>query len=352
MSATKTSAKPFALRPYLRYAFRRLPEAIRLGVNRLRGRKNGAERDALATSPLWFADKTYNTAHPDYRPELARNFPNRIQNLERPCYNTMFQEIKKLRRRQIVSPRAWRRIYREVMEEARSVPGFDQVIERKTYIEKYLAELERRHQSHYVAGWVNLEDAQFLYWAVRQAKPKTIVQTGVSNGLSSAFMMLALAKNGPEGQLHVIDIPAIFDPNDPAWTQKDAVYGVVIPQGKSSGWIVPDVYRKRFSVEVGDAKKLLPPLVDRLDSIDMFFHDSDHTYDHMMFEFNLVMRKLAPDGVILADDISWNASLWDFADKHSLPSYNYRGTVGVAFMPGRREKASPLITSSARGALG
>ena len=89
----------------------------------------------------------------------------------------------------------------------------------------------------------------------------------------------------------------------------------------------------RYTVEVGDAKDLLPPLIDRLEAIDMFFHDSDHTYNHMMFEFDQAMRKLAPDGVIVADDISWNASLWDFADKYRLPSYNYCGSMGVAFLP-------------------
>ena len=37
------------------------------------------------------------------------------------------------------------------------------------------------------------------------------MQTGVCNGLSSAFMMLALAKNGPEGKLYVVDLPPLFD---------------------------------------------------------------------------------------------------------------------------------------------
>ena len=147
--------------------------------------------------------------------------------------------------------------------------------------------------------------------------------------------MLALAKNGPQGRLHVIDIPAIFDPDDPQWTRKDAVHGVVIPQGKSSGWIVPDIYRDRFEVQVGDAKALLPPLIDRLDSVDMFYHDSDHSYDHMAFEFEQARRKLATNSVVIADDIAWNASLWDFADKLNVPSYNYLGTMGVAFISQR-----------------
>ena len=55
---------------------------------------------------------------------------------------------------------------------------------------------------------------------MRCLKPKTIVQAGVSNGLSSAFMMLALAKNGPEGRFYAIDLPHIFNPADRAWTKR------------------------------------------------------------------------------------------------------------------------------------
>jgi hypothetical protein len=36
-------------------------------------------------------------------------------------------------------------------------------------------------------------------------------------------------------------------------------------------------------MEAGDAKLLLPGLIERLDRIDLFFHDSDHTYQHMVF---------------------------------------------------------------------
>jgi len=323
---------PFVPPMTLKRRLRRLHRAVRGAIDAVRG--GGSVNDRLAANPLLFADKTYNTAHPDYEPELARCYSGRIYNPNCANGNSLFLEIVRLARNGKVSNYAWRGLLRDAMAEASSVPGFDQVIERKAYVETYLAALEQRYRSHFVAGWVNLIDAQFLYWTVRRLKPKTVVQTGVSNGLSSAFIMLALAKNGPEGRLHVIDLPYVFDPADPQWTQAGALHGVVIPEGKSSGWLVPDIYRDRFHVGVGDATALLPPLVDRLAAIDMFFHDSDHTYGHMTFEFDQVMRKLAPNSVIVADDISWNASLWDFADKHRLPGYNYRATLGLAFLPG------------------
>jgi predicted O-methyltransferase YrrM len=324
--------------PQLKRRLRRLRRtvsgSIRTAVDALRGRGDSALNNAKAVSPLLLAEKTYNTAHPDYEPELVRNFPDRILNDDRPSTNPLLAEIRKMAKRDKVPRKIWQQVCRDMMTEASTVPGFDQVMERKAYIDTYMAELGQRYHSHYLAGWVNLTDAQFLYWIVRRLKPKTILQTGVSNGLSSAFMMLALAKNGMQGTLHVVDVPAIFDPADPNWTRQGAVFGFVIPEGKSSGWMVPDIYRDRFEVVVGDAKILLPKLVDRLAAVDMFYHDSDHSYDHMAFEFEQAKRKLAPNSVVVADDISWNASLWDFADKYRLPSYNYCGSMGVAFLSG------------------
>ncbi|MFZ3354858.1 MAG: class I SAM-dependent methyltransferase [Xanthobacteraceae bacterium] len=286
---------------------------------------------ALALHPLKIDAKTYNTSHPAYNPALVRNFPGKILNFDKPSNNSVYRKLAKLAESDDVSTDVWDSILGDALAELKTVPHADQVFERRDFIEKYLFDIAAKYGAYYAAGWVNLDDALFLYWLVRQLKPKTIVQTGVCNGLSSAFMMLGLVKNGQEGRLHVIDLPPVFDSKDPAWTVKGKVYGVVIPESKSSGWIVPDAYHDRFDVRTGDAKELLPKLVDDVDSIDFFYHDSDHTYDHMMFEFREAKRKLKPGGLMVGDDISWNASLWDFADEYGVPSFNFKGAVGVAF---------------------
>ena len=324
----------FQLKRRLRRLRRSVSGSVRTAIDTLRGRGDSALNNAKAVAPLLLDEKTYNTAHPDYEPELVRNFPDRILSDNGSLINPLLSEVRTMAKRDKVPRKIWNQICQDMMAEASTVPGFDQVMERKTFIDNYMAALGERYHSHYLAGWVNLTDAQFLYWVVRKFKPKTILQTGVSNGLSSAFMMLALAKNGPEGTLHVVDMPAVFNPADAHWTQPGQVFGFVIPEGKTSGWMVPDIYRDRFEVLNGDAKVLLPQLVDKLASVDMFYHDSDHSYNHMAFEFEQAKRKLAPNSVVVADDISWNASLWDFADKYRLPSYNYCGSMGVAFLTG------------------
>jgi hypothetical protein len=161
---------------------RRLRRVYRKGVkpalDSLRGRKTSALHQAIAASPLMIAEKTYNTDHKDYEPELVSNFAGRIYNASLPSNNRLFVEIKKLARGKTVRNRAWDRVLKLAAEEASTVAGFAEVMERIGYIENYLAELGRRHQAHYVAGWVNLVDAHFLYWAVRRSKPDVIVQTG------------------------------------------------------------------------------------------------------------------------------------------------------------------------------
>ncbi len=307
-----------------------LPNAIGANDPRSEGQEPTFQ-EALAAIPLLIDQKTYNTSHPDYDAKVVRNYPGRIFNADSPCRNTAYAELRKLAAGEAVPDPAWNKVLADTLEEAKAVPHAQQVFERRALIEQYTAALHRKYRAHYAPGWVNVDDALFLYWLVRRLKPNTIVQTGVCNGLSAAFMMLALAKNGPHGALRAIDLPPVFDPSDPAWTIRDKIYGVVIPEGKSSGWMVPDAYRDRVEVWNGDAKFLLPKLVDEVGAIDMFYHDSDHTYNHMMFEFREAKRKLVAGGLVVADDVSWNASVWDFADEYGAPAYNFKGSVGVAF---------------------
>jgi predicted O-methyltransferase YrrM len=310
----------------------------RLGqlINKTAAEVTKAERprnfdEVMERTPLLIADRTFNTYHPDYEAVLVRNFPGKIFNRKKWCPNPAFADLVTRAEGDEIPDNSWNAILAEALVEASSVPGASQVFERRIYIENYMAELSRKYHAHYVAGWVNLYDALFLYWLVRQTKPRKIVQCGACNGLSSSFMMLGLAKNGPEGTMSIIDLAPVFDPKDPEWTEEGKAHGVCIPEGKTTAWMVPDAYRDRLEVWNGDAKEVLPKMIDEVDSVDFFYHDSDHTYQHMTFEFREAKRKLTQGGLIVADDISWNSSLWDFADEFSVPSYNYKGAVGVAF---------------------
>ncbi|TAK75542.1 MAG: hypothetical protein EPO11_05395, partial [Gammaproteobacteria bacterium] len=163
-------------------------------------RKPGGFKAAEQSMPLMFAPKTFNTSHPDYNAHEARNFPDTIINADVNVNNLVYQALKKLREGDKIPHYQWDTILKEALEEIKTIPHANEIFERKAFMESYLKELEKKYGAFYQPGWVNMEDALFLYWVVRQLKPKTIVQTGVCNGLSSAFMMLALVKNGNEGR--------------------------------------------------------------------------------------------------------------------------------------------------------
>ena len=142
----------------------------------------------------------------------------------------------------------------------------------------------------------------FQYAVIRALKPEAVVETGVANGISSSYILLALEKN-QKGRLHSIDI------GDRA----------LLPSGGHTGWIVPDWLRHRWTLHMGDTRALLTPLLAQLGEIDVFVHDSLHTEDHMMFEFQTAYPHLKPGGVLIADDALWNSAFARFANSVGAP---------------------------------
>ena len=277
------------------------------------------------------APKTYNTQHPDYDARAARNDPGRLSAVPSREPHPILAEIAALGNGTHVAVARWQPAFAAMRAELESDPDGARLFEERRTVEAHLDELSQRYRAQFIPGWVNVEDGLLLYWLARRLRPRTIVQTGVCNGFSLALLALALARNGDGGQLHAIDLPQVFNPADPAWTRRGEIYGVTIPEGRSSGWLVPGSCRDRVHLQIGDAAVLLPRLLAELGTIDFFFHDSDHTYDHMAFEFGEAKRVLRPGGLVVADDIAWNASLWDAADQWGVPAYNHAGSMGVVF---------------------
>ena len=143
-----------------------------------------------------------------------------------------------------------------------------------------------------------------LYAVIRAAKPAVIVETGVASGMSSAHILRALAAN-QRGTLHSIDLPNVQ-------------HGSVLPQGRATGWIVPYSLRGRWRLNIGDSRQLLPEILQALGRIDLFLHDSDHSYENMSFEFEQALPRLEPGGLLLSDDSHLHSAWDDFCKKHDL----------------------------------
>jgi predicted O-methyltransferase YrrM len=137
-----------------------------------------------------------------------------------------------------------------------------------------------------------------LYYLIRLEKPQLIMETGVWTGKTSWTILKALADNG-SGRLVSIDLGV-----KTSCTSKLPV--------KEIGGFVPQNLRKYWTLEIGDAGKLFPALLEKHGPIDMFYHDSDHSYEHMMFEYSTAFQHIKNNGIIGSDDINLNNAWSEF----------------------------------------
>ena len=166
-------------------------------------------------------------------------------------------------------------------------------------------------------------DESLLYSLGRESKPEVIIETGTNLGVSTFFFLKALHENR-KGHLFSVDLPR----------KRYSIGGVehedYLPPRLAPGCVVPESLRDRWTLNLGDAKTELPKLLTSIDHLDLFFHDSEHTYDHMAFEFNTVWPKLRKGGLLLSDDVYFNRSFQDFCERvgrepqYSHPRYGVR----------------------------
>lgn len=172
------------------------------------------------------------------------------------------------------------------------------------------------------SGGGNRPNSTFGKWiwcCVRVFQPDIVVETGVSHGHSSRNILDAMYRNG-KGKLFSIDLPNKDTNPD---------YNFKGPSAET-GWAVPPEYRDRWELILGDARTELPTLLKGLGKIDIFFHDSDHSYEHMLFEFETVFPHLAKSGILLSDDVDKNEAFSEFTLMHALPMHCFnKGGVAI-----------------------
>lgn len=159
---------------------------------------------------------------------------------------------------------------------------------------------------------------------IRKFKPKILVETGVAYGISSSAILLALKMNR-EGKLISIDLP---NKNPSGYEYRDGfVDPVFIPDQKDAGWLVPSELRNRWSLKLGKSSDILPSLNTTLD---MFFHDSEHSYENMMSEFMWANQHMESGGIIGADDFHWNDAFLTFVKSQELHEV-FPGSIAYGF---------------------
>ena len=159
--------------------------------------------------------------------------------------------------------------------------------------EEIYSKIRQECKSWPYGGWGLQGTHGILFLVVRKYKPKLIVETGIASGYSSAIILMAMKLN-TFGRLISIDIDNAV-----------SICGIV----KEIGWLVPDLLKQAWTKTIGSSKERLSEIKE---PIDIFYHDSDHSKENMLSEFNWANAHLRKGGILVSDDIDWNSAWKDF----------------------------------------
>jgi len=155
------------------------------------------------------------------------------------------------------------------------------------------------------------------YALVRIAKPKLVIESGVDKGLGACIITAALKRNTQEGKM-----------------------------GRYIGLDINPMSGKLFSSPYTDYGKFIcmnshTYLKKMKEPVDMFIHDSDHSFSHESREYELIKNRLSKDAYVLSDNAHSSQALNLFAAKMNkrflffkeVPSNHwYKGAgIGVAW---------------------
>ncbi|MGA8303156.1 MAG: class I SAM-dependent methyltransferase [Thermoplasmata archaeon] len=148
----------------------------------------------------------------------------------------------------------------------------------------------------YSARWqIDGEALRLLSAFVRATKPTRMLETGVADGASTRVILDAMNTNR-SGRLDSVDIS---------------------PTAGALARTSPGVQRWNFtSLPRRGRARETRRIVQSLAPLDVFLHDSDHSYPWQAFEYRTAWDALAPGGWILSDDIDASYAFLDFARRH------------------------------------
>lgn len=138
-----------------------------------------------------------------------------------------------------------------------------------------------------------------LYTAVRLVRPKTVVETGIGLvGASSVFILQALQDEGA-GRLVSIDADRFR-----------RIFGV------PSGAGIPGRLVARHIRCAGRSRELLDGVGREFGPVDVFVHDSEHTFSNMLYEYQAAWKSGGDSILVLSDDVQ-NSAFDVFASSRS-----------------------------------
>ena len=172
------------------------------------------------------------------------------------------------------------------------------------YFDKYFVGFSDRYKQIY-ASFLSEDSANYspylmwLYALVRETKPKQVIELGAHWGMSTHMMLSAL---GEESKLYSVDIK-------PDWR------------------LVQDDPRLVKVIGRSEEPSIFPPDVD-LSSTDLWFIDTEHTYEQIQKEFSVYEKFWKKGAVVVLDDVLYFDErpqhtvykFWDELDREKVTS--------------------------------
>lgn len=138
--------------------------------------------------------------------------------------------------------------------------------------------------------------ACLAYLLCRALRPRTVVETGVAYGVTSAMILAALHKNRL-GTLHSIDLPPLRER----------------ASGQHIGVMVPAEYKSFWQLHCGTSWRVLPKLLaNGLGEIGLFIHDSSNLQRIQKLELDLMWPHLTSNAAIIVNNIGWGSAVAEF----------------------------------------
>jgi hypothetical protein len=175
--------------------------------------------------------------------------------------------------------------------------GFDEVYD----------DLERLLPRFPYGGDADAAFARALWCIARHSRPEKVVETGVARGVSSRFILEALAANG-SGHLWSVDLPPLLEGFH-----------------ASVGAAVPAAARARWTYIRGSSRRELPRLFAAIAPIDVFVQDSIGTRPTVLAELGLAWGALRPEGLLVVNAVNRSDALADFLAANR-PSWHVIGS--------------------------
>lgn len=182
---------------------------------------------------------------------------------------------------------------------SRAIPGFDPAVLDEQVLDHVESDIDSRlPESGNGAAFSSAHNGdrtlgRLCFAVCRSVRPEVVVETGVAHGVTTAYILYALHLNG-RGHLHSIDLPPLT---------KNAADLV--------GIAVPPHLRDRWTLHRGATRQQLPLALSQVGRIDIFVHDSLHTYRTMAWEFNAALQCMNRPGILISDDVEGNRAFED-----------------------------------------